>query len=203
MIDEFPEATIRYNLIPEGILKGKCLEIGAGIGERQVLSNYADFFRTGDYLGIDNLVTTTVNLPFIKADVFVIDFPEATFDVILAIEVVEHFSITLWPEFFDRVCKWLKPKGFLYITVPYNETARLYKKKWPCYSVHEVFGIKEKTIRVFLPDAKIQLHNHPYLLHGPDRSLLWRIGRCIKRVLTRHDFVKSRMTILWQKGDKQ
>ena len=68
----------------------------------------------------------------VQADVLTHDFPAASFDVVVGISSIEHIGLGHYendPADVDgdthcmqRVVQWLKPGGWVYLDVPYDET---------------------------------------------------------------------------------
>lgn len=68
----------------------------------------------------------------VQADVLTHDFPAASFDVVVGISSIEHIGLGHYEHdpidgdgdthCMQRVVQWLKPGGWVYLDVPYDET---------------------------------------------------------------------------------
>ncbi|MFW9777495.1 MAG: SAM-dependent methyltransferase [Candidatus Heimdallarchaeota archaeon] len=188
-----------YDLIPEAIIKGKILDIGAGNEEwfgdelPQLESKYRDIFLSENYLGIDINPPKNGLLNIIRQDLLTFE-PNTRFDTILMIEVIEHISIEHWPEVFRKLRSWLNSGGYLFFSCPYNEP---YVSPHPWR--HLVFEITEKTVKNYLPDATFQIYPHPHAFAAPGENKFLCSFRYIKRLLTDHPFLKYRLATIWKK----
>lgn len=190
-----------YDFIPENLISGKILELGATNKyydvPAQLVSKHKEKFLSDNYLGLDYDPPGNTNLNVIKQDLFTFK-PDIQFDTILAIDIIEHISLESWGSFFERVKLWLKPKGNLILSTPYNETCI-----YPHPYNHVVFGITGKTFIAFLPNARIQTVSHPNLFRGEGENLFRCLLRYIKRRITNHYFVKYKLIVIYQKDEDQ
>lgn len=103
------------------------LEIGCAEADWQtpMLALRPDLRITGiDWRGCKRPGTT------IKGDVLTFDFPTGSFDAIVGISSVEHIGLGHYEQdplasdgdvmAMQRVARWLKPGGWVYLDVPYN-----------------------------------------------------------------------------------
>ena len=77
-------------------------------------------------------------------------FPDGSFDVVTAIDVLEHF---LHPkEELGEMARILKRGGFLYLSTPDVEslTARLLRRRWWGYRPEHLFYFSRRSLRSFL-----------------------------------------------------
>lgn len=189
-----------YDLIPNGFIKGKILEISAGNEEwssefpPQLKSKHRDKFVSKNYLGIDLEPPRNNLLGIIKQDVLTYD-PDTTFDTILMIDVIEHIPFEKWKVVFGKINSWLNPGGYLILSTPYNEP---YVSPHPWN--HCVFEINEKMISTFLHNADIKIYSHPYLLGTEEENKIWAFFRHVKRRLKNHPFLKYKLVVFWQKN---
>lgn len=143
----------------------KLLDFGCGNGHllREVVKARPDFRIYGVDISTEALKIATNRVPrgvfrFISDDQR-IPFPNNSFDIILALDVLEHLYDTKMA--FKELARVLKPNGTLIITVPYNGKvkfilATLLAFDWyfSPYSPHIRF-YKESTLRQCLMDATL------------------------------------------------
>lgn len=203
-----PNHIKRYNDIPKEILNGKLFEIGAGTGEHQFASKHKEFFLSNNYLGIDSLAPVlerekmVKGINIIEANIFDFDIIEGKYDSVIAIEIMEHIIITKWKELIQIMKDLLKTGGCLYITVPYNEKARFYKR----YTPHLVFGITKAIFRELLPEAEFRIGSHYGLFRGTEedytKTTLKTILRGFRRIIferTYSSYLFHNLIIKWRK----
>ena len=107
----------------------KVLEIGCAEADWQspMLALRPDLQITGiDWRACKRPGTT------IKGDVLAFDFPPATFDAVVGISSIEHIGLGHYEadpahpdgdrECMARAWQWLKPGGWFYLDVPYNDS---------------------------------------------------------------------------------
>lgn len=102
--------------IGQGFLEQKMMEYGRSdklfgidispISIKRAAKNFSGEFRVGDVLGIEKY------------------YPKNYFDVIVAIELIEHMYPKNILTFYRKVHKLLKPEGILVISTPLNENLR-------------------------------------------------------------------------------
>lgn len=71
----------------------------------------------------------------IRGDVLVHDFPDSSFDVVVGVSSIEHIGLGHYDSdpididgdthCMERVVRWLKPGGWMYLDVPYGPSYRL------------------------------------------------------------------------------
>lgn len=155
--------TIKKLLPPNSNIK--LLDFGCGTGK--VLSEVVNLRSDFQIFGVD---VATKALQVAKKRISTgdfrlirenqkIPFPTNTFDLILALDVLEHIYDT--GTAFTELARVLKPKGILIITVPYNGKLKLllatlvaFDRYFDPYSPHIRF-FKESTIRRCLTDAEL------------------------------------------------
>lgn len=100
------------------------------------------------------------NVEIIQANALKINFHDNYFDIIIAADVLEHFS-ELWPPIYV-LYQWLKPGGHLFISGPSeNYLYRLGRKVFgiqkPVDHYHSVKKIEQEVRKVFRINKKIFL----------------------------------------------
>ncbi|MGY5875957.1 MAG: class I SAM-dependent methyltransferase [Candidatus Thorarchaeota archaeon] len=207
----------RYDLIPDKLLEGEILEIGAGYPERPLASRHRERFLKANeeerYLGIDLIEPENPSLNILKMDIFELDVRKK-FDTIIALEVIEHIDLRLWPELFEIMRELLKTGGYLFISTPYREPSwrfgvmmEKYGKDQP-WNVHVVYDICPELLGYFLPEAKFSYtyKKRPFFERGDAK--IRAFVRWFKRVLTLHKFAwqwlpyKAIIAALWQKKEE-
>lgn len=142
-----------YDDIPKPMLRGKILDIGAGVGHTQLLSKHAGLFRrksaTGEYKGVDIDLIADPLLDIEQAD-FLTWEPDATYDTILALNLIEHIPLYSWSAFFNKTKQLLNKGGWLIVSAPYREPRHLIHS-------HLVDEIDEEMMKYFLPGCKLYL----------------------------------------------
>jgi len=204
-----------YDQIPDHLIRGSVFEVGARYGEGQLGSRHRERFieksRDGSYYGIDVIpVPEECLLNISQTDFFDMATSEK-FDTILALEVMEHLSFRDWSKFINKIRDVLKPHGYLFITVPYNEPTErvsLYIDSFDAESFggHVTFGITPDVIRLWLQGAKCRIKRHRVHWREEGENHLRAVARFVKRVVTRHPYAwgwtglkASTLIVMWQK----
>lgn len=142
-----------YDDIPGQILRGRILDIGAGVGHTQLLSKHAGLFRrksaTGEYKGVDIDLIADPLLDIEQAD-FLTWKPDTTYDTVLALNLIEHIPLHLWSTLFNKMKRLLNKGGWLIVSAPYREPPRLIHS-------HLVDGIDEEMMEHYLSGCKLYL----------------------------------------------
>jgi SAM-dependent methyltransferase len=103
---------------------GAVLEIGCGSGAR-VTPELADRFAvTGIDLSARQIARARARLPsvtFLVADALTVDLPDAAFDGVIALYMVNHLPTTSLGRFYERVAAWLMPHGVFAANLPVSE----------------------------------------------------------------------------------
>jgi len=168
--------SFRYDKLEILKEKGTILEIGCGNGYSQYHSKYKERFFDGKYLGID-INGSTLNS--VVTDILKFETTDK-FDIILAIEVFEHFDVRLWVKLLTKYLNFLKDEGRMVITVPLRQK-RLNFWRWidsdanylknfaeeTFYNQHATFNISKKDFEYVL--------NHVNVKHRREYSKLFRI----------------------------
>lgn len=202
-----PQGTVRYDKIPAKLLRGKILEIGARWGQYQNLSIHQERFLSSDYHGIDIEYESDL-IDIEKADVLEWDTTEK-YDVILALDVIEHIPYRDWPALFEKMRRWLKDRGHLIVSCPYKEkiadfSSRFLKDYRMC---HVVFGIDKRFLHRWMPNATFDFTWFWEFPRVEGERLIKSILRAIKRILTRNKWAfvwiprRRHIISFWQKTD--
>ncbi|MBD1937971.1 class I SAM-dependent methyltransferase [Microcoleus sp. FACHB-68] len=112
---------INFHLQRLQISKDSCLDFGGGGGV--FLPTLTRHFQTVFFLDLEDIEARQVaekhqlnNVKIIKDDVAVVKIPQASFDAIIAADVLEHFQDLSVPASILR--SWLKPNGVLLTSLP-------------------------------------------------------------------------------------
>lgn len=202
-IGEFSISPAHYNDIPQGILEGDktILEFGCANGLNQLICNYRDFFiennRKGNYLGVDLFDYREEYLEIVVGDIRSFDYPD-TFDIVLALHVLEHIEFKYWKETIDRLKQYVAPQGYLIIGTPSDEPAGTNEG-------HIVFNITPDTFFEFLPTAEITKIKKAPAFISDGESFGWALLRYVKRRITRHPYVRRyhRLLVIWRNETRQ
>jgi len=183
---------LRYDMIPRKLFSGNILEIGARNGEAQLCSRHRDAFlqssKEARYLGLDILRPDSPELMIIPLDFLDYDRDDQTYDLVLMLEVIEHISLRNWPLLFQKTKSCLRPNGKLFLTTPFNESAKHLKEYLPLFKLepmggHVVYSITPDMIRLFLPNAKCRIIRKRFPFKTSNECWLRALARFIKRVL--------------------
>ena len=119
-IFSFQRLIFRYKLAKKFVNQGKILDIGCG-GEGEIFN----FINQKDYIGIDYSFRTLkkLSMKFTKANficqkVPLLNFPDACFDNILCLEMIEHIPEKEGLILLDEMYRCLKTGGRLIISTP-------------------------------------------------------------------------------------
>ncbi|KKU81366.1 MAG: hypothetical protein UY10_C0059G0002 [Microgenomates group bacterium GW2011_GWA2_47_8] len=143
----------------------KLLDFGCGTGHllKEVVKIRPDYRIYGVDISTKALEVAKTRVPrgvfrFVSNDQH-IPFPNNSFDIILALDVLEHIYDT--KTVFTELARVLKPNGMLIITVPYNGKLKLilatlvaFDGYFNPYSPHIRF-FNKSTLRRCLTDAKL------------------------------------------------
>lgn len=104
--------------------KGKLLDIGFGWG---ILEKKIENYSNLDVSGIDisteavNYANKNLKGQFITASIFKIPFKNNEFDVIVALDIIEHIRPTMVFNAYKEILRVLKKDGIFIVTMPINE----------------------------------------------------------------------------------
>lgn len=110
---------------------GNLLDIGFGYGEieKDIIKNKLklniyglDFSQSAINIARNNLTGT-----FRKGNILTVNYEDSFFDVILALDILEHFNEKECNIVLQKINRFLKSDGMLIVSVPLNETLRDYK----------------------------------------------------------------------------
>ncbi|MBW4682868.1 MAG: class I SAM-dependent methyltransferase [Microcoleus vaginatus WJT46-NPBG5] len=112
---------INFHLQRLSIPKDSCLDFGGGGGV--FLPTLSRHFKTVSFLDLEDIEARQVvekhqlnNVKIFKNDVAVVKISQASFDAIIAADVLEHFQDLSMPASILR--SWLKPDGVLLTSLP-------------------------------------------------------------------------------------
>jgi len=125
------EANPELELVSSRLLDGaQVLDIGCGAGIPIASKLTQRFLVTGIDISGEQIRLARQHVPsgtFIQADIMTVDFSDATFDAVVSFYAIFHVPREEHAELFKRIRRWLKPGGFLLVTVaaqdedPYTE----------------------------------------------------------------------------------
>lgn len=142
----------------------KILDIGCGTGKLVDFLNFHGFAATGcdKYFSAKNII---------RADAAKLPFPSRSFDLITAISVVEHLSLTKADRFLAESFRVLRPTGHIFLITPNfaSPFRAIRKSDWFAYS-------DPTHIHYFTPQSLTQAlvgHGfiHPRLRFKIDRTV--------------------------------
>jgi len=117
---------ISHYLFAEGFVRDKTV-LDAATGKGYGAYHLAKVGKARRVIGVDldeealNYARTMHQVPnvsFEKMDVTCMNFPAASFDVVVSFETLEHISPVLTPRFMAEVVRVLKPDGMFVISTP-------------------------------------------------------------------------------------
>jgi len=173
-----------YNEVPSYCIGKSVLDLGSSNGCGAYHSKHRDLFN--DYLGVDVQGFDKCCLPVIQSNIF--DFKsDRKYDTVLALHVIEHFDIELWPKFFDIVDGLLKPNGYLVVNVPYRQKVHVSVGE---FMEHKVLNIDETLLSRFLDFKRyIKIKQwRKWAFRNKGESFLWATARLVFRILTNHKY---------------
>lgn len=177
-----------YDAVPDQCFRNAetILDIGCMSGINAILSHHRPHFieaeSRGGYLGVDLLEYSKNYLePIIISDIMAFD-TDRRFDLVLALHVVEHLPIELWPRLFAKLKAFVARGGTLVVSTPYRER----DGQTPA---HSVFGITKDMMSGLLENAILRVRRRPYRhFRDYDEGYLWPFLRAVWRLLTRHPY---------------
>lgn len=196
--------TSAYDLIPLECVGQNILDVGAG---RQPIlrSKLKSKVLQNNYQGID-ISPLGRSYKVEKADI--IDYPirENYFDTIIMVEVLEHIHFQHWYPITHKLKYGLKNGGYLILTTPYKEKPSDFMYSIPKLlkmpaQIHTVFGINKKIMRHYFPNCQIKFISR-LMFRQDNCSLIWAIGRLLKRIFFGPFPFKRNIMIIWKKNEK-
>lgn len=172
-----------YNAIDIDLIGKKVLEIGCS-DENILNSKLSDRIMKADYTGIDMMNKCKV-LSVIKADIINYELTEK-YDTILMIEVLEHIHLRNWEPLLKKLKNALTTGGNLIVSVPAKQKMNRYLQYWNTnyWEIHTIFNIDKKILRFFFPEKTVKIKFVRLVIFNQDnKSILWAVGRFIKRIL--------------------
>ena len=203
---EFAKITpVHYNEIPSYcfVKGGSILDIGCMSGLNALISKHRNHFlqaeTNGKYLGVELLEYPKNYLAPIVIDDVQNFSTDQSFDLVLALHVMEHIDLASWDHVILKLKRVVKAGGYLVVDVPYKS-----KDTNPYIEGqdHVVFDIDDSLIRGYLPDAEIFKYRRKYShFRKEGESLVWAICRLFWRTITRHEYrfrLKDCIVAVWK-----
>jgi predicted TPR repeat methyltransferase len=100
------------------------LELGVGGGVESSRRLASRFRLTGVDLSREQLRLAAAQLPdatLVHGDMLLVELPDAAFDAVLSLYVLNHLPRELLPQLFGRIHGWLKPGGAMLVTLGASE----------------------------------------------------------------------------------
>jgi ubiquinone/menaquinone biosynthesis C-methylase UbiE len=114
-------ATPELNLLTDRLTEGAhVLDIGCGAGVPIARILVQRFLVTGVDISSEQIRRARLNVPegtFIQGNIMSLTFPAASFDAAVAFYTLFHLPREEHPELLRRIYRWLKPGGYLLVTV--------------------------------------------------------------------------------------
>ena len=119
-----PELDLLLESLEDG---ASVLDIGCGAGVPVTRALSGRFAVTGVDISGEMVRRARANVPgasFIHGDIASVEFPDSSFDAVVAFYSIFHLPREEHPDLFGRVHRWLKPGGYLMCTLTrYSEAA--------------------------------------------------------------------------------
>ncbi len=124
MAEAHPELDLLLESLEDG---ASVLDIGCGAGVPVTRALSGRFAVTGVDISGEMVRRARANVPgasFIHGDITSVDFPDSSFNAVVAFYSIFHLPREEHPELLRRVRSWLKPGGYLMCTLTrYSEAA--------------------------------------------------------------------------------
>ena len=128
-----------YALISKSVnSQATCLDFGGGGGV--FLPTLARYFQRVVFIDLEDKEARSVveqfdlkNVRLIKSDIAKGDLEDASFDIVIAADILEHFQDLSFPV--SVIKRWLKNDGRLYTSLP--------TENWIYTSLRKVFGVQK------------------------------------------------------------
>jgi SAM-dependent methyltransferase len=143
----------RLGVEAAGRLGLRLLEIGSGLGNLLIEAVSRGYDVTGVEYSESSVRAANDRLAaerVIQGSVASVDLPDATFDVAILADVIEHTRDPLSD--LTHVWRLLKPSGLLFMAVPSLESwsARLMKERWVEFKLEHLFFFDSRTVQSLL-----------------------------------------------------
>ena len=128
-----PELTLLSERLGDG---ASVLDIGCGAGIPVARALAERFEVTGVDLSGEMILRARTNVPganFIHGDITSVEFPDSSFDAVVAFYSIFHLPREEHAVLFSRVHDWLKPGGYLMCTLSHSSE--------PAYTEDDFFGV--------------------------------------------------------------
>ena len=131
------EAHTELDLLSERLEDGaSVLDIGCGAGIPVAGTLAERFAVTGVDLSGEMVLRARTNVPganFIHGDITSVEYPDSSFDAVVAFYSVFHLPREEHAVLFSRIHDWLKPGGYLMCTLSHSSE--------PAYTEDDFFGV--------------------------------------------------------------
>ena len=158
---------LEWNWIMERIKKAESKILDVGCAERihggSVQNLTVQLIRRGHIITGMDIQPLNFNhrkFNFINANVLEYDFPLETFDCVVASHVLQHLGLEYWglntiyddvgdKKFINKVYKWLKMEGTLFLVIPFGKTFKFIEYKNCKYRLYDMGTLKSLLNKKF------------------------------------------------------
>lgn len=133
MEDVHPEVKLLGELLDDG---ASVLDIGCGAGVPIARTLAERFTVTGIDISSEMILRAQSNVPeasFVHGDIMSMEFPDSSFDAVVAFYSIFHLPREEHAALFRRVHNWLKPGGYLMCTLNHSSES--------AYTEDDFFGV--------------------------------------------------------------
>ncbi len=195
--------TYCYDAIPEELFQNVLTILEIGCNEQKLLrSKIGKYITKKNYSCLDVQSFNSGSLPFIQADIVNYEI-QKKYGMIIISEVLEHIHFRDWNSVITKLKNALTLGGVLVVTIPCQEKMSKYIQHFGhqsnYYQFHTIFGIDRQVINHFFPDAKVKKLRY-YAFRGDNASLLWAIGRFLKRIIIGSHLFRKTWLVIWKNG---
>lgn len=170
-----------YNVLPRLPLDGSMLSLccGDGFFEKHYYSKRCSSIIAVDKdesaLAYANRLHSAPNISYCNSDIFGLNFPDNSFDVIVMRSAIEHFTEEQQRFLFSLIKRWLKPVGWFIGDTPANpdhdDTHKLlqhHEHEWSSES-----GMRRDLSKCFTEVITSVLISNEPTANGPRTTLFW------------------------------
>ena len=130
--EAFPQLALLSRRLADG---ASVLDIGCGAGVPVAHSLCERYMVTGVDISGAMIKLARQHVPeanFIESDIMALDLPAASFEAIVSFYAIFHIPREEHAELFRRIYRWLKPGGYLLVTLSFDDE--------PVYTENDFFG---------------------------------------------------------------